>query len=1148
MRKPQILMAVVVMLFVTLFTSLACQGQGRDRRTTSGPSLGIGIVDLPPGSSAQGVLVRTVAPGSLADVAGIKPNDIITFFNSTPVTSTRQFMLLVAGQGNNPYSLGILRDGTPRTLAVGAGGQGLAGGPSPMGPVLGIGSKDAPPEWGLKGALVQEVRPDLPADLAGLVPGDVITELAGKPVASQAELMQTIAGLKVGETYSVTIRRGNQDLKLDITPVAAGSASTTASASSKHRPTDFNVLKYAIIDPKTRVVTLVGRYDPKYATGTIPYYDLLKNALSNSYPSFSLEPTAATRAGIDTINKNIASDVARMFAEAGYANAWAIRLLKLILNDPALQVDRARFIKRGAAAFKISEQETWKALAKSAGDTRVSDEEMAPITAKVLRGLGLIAIADAMDLSTAGDALGAYARLGLKAEADDIVAKFHSGQMTREQATIELETRFQPALLRGLGVAENEIQWRVNQVRSGRMSVQQLQQFTIDQFTAFLTNTVGLKLFNGWAISNTLLSKLYNVPIPQVTLDFRDVAADSVLGDFLFRADFMLKTICTSPEIQERVAGFQTEQEYFYSEALKKGMRVPADVGVEAGHRLVPAEVKMRVAPDATLVAFDNAQVRIVGWLYNEPKGARATAQIKELLRGLVADYANYLTNNYDRLAQAFPEWHRLREAAKIIALARWAKTNNFRLVADQAYNIRLAPPKTTTGFWQAFFTADQQEFSMTVIAEGGASFNQQEGEAWIKPTVNTEVIPEVTRQLAESSVLARQAVDATINGNLEAARDLADKSALAMTGELDRTQLPSLNIPFPIEPAPAAALSNEALRDIDDNLRKIADAKVNMQKADTLQATAPVNAAKLREMAQAQQRDAEQNLRNLQNALDIAHKNPQRTSDMVVYLKSGARVTPPSSSGIIPGSAPGAPIGPAAPTDIGTENTMNEKDVAAMRAKLLAHLEKLQNDLEGVKKQFALLNRSVQSDRAQYEEWEKEAEKGMQKCTDIAFGTLMELTAGQLKDKYEGLFETAKNTPGTSPQELAKLERAMRYYRSLNNASSFKDLMALADSAEDIKTKQEFFEVLRDGLNQVMGMIKWKGPVPPPPVLALKLGTYIADLSYSYTQLYLTYDAGKQLKANQDAQLRAFVSLRQYMDKLLTQIAEDKQKLATLQ
>lgn len=88
-----------------------------------------------------------------------------------------------------------------------------------------------------------------PGDWAGLIPGDVVTELAGKPVTSQAEFLQVMAGLKIGETYSVKIRRGDQDIKLAITPIAAGSANTTIAA-SKHRSTDFNVLKYAIIDPK----------------------------------------------------------------------------------------------------------------------------------------------------------------------------------------------------------------------------------------------------------------------------------------------------------------------------------------------------------------------------------------------------------------------------------------------------------------------------------------------------------------------------------------------------------------------------------------------------------------------------------------------------------------------------------------------------------------------------------------------------------------------------------------------------------------------------------------------------------------------------------------------------------------------------------
>ncbi len=1143
MHGLRIVSFLVGIISAMLIAPLPCHAQRPGGSAGTRSNLGLGIADLPAGSAVKGVLVRGVAPGGDADVAGIRPNDIITVFNNTPVTSMRQLMSLASSQGAAGYTFSILRDGKTLTITIGMGGNRTAAGPSPTRPFLGLGIKDLPKEWGMQGVLVQEVLADFPADEAGMIPGDIVTELAGKSVLSQADFLENIAGLKIGDAYVMTVRRGGQFLKLNIAPAAAGGAAANAPASFKHRSTDFNVLKYAVIDPRTRVVTLLGSYDPKYATGTIPYYDLLKNAMATPYPSFSLEPTQATRAGIDAIDKKIGNDVARMYSDPDYCNTWTQRLLKLILNEPSLQLDRIRLIKRGAEIFKISELEMQKALAKSSGDTRVSDEEMMPITSKVLRGVGLADIADAMDFQAAGNALEACDRLGLKAEAEDLVAKFRAGQLTREQATVELETRVQAALQRGLGVPEAQIQSRTREVRDGRMGVRQLGQLTEKQLLVFLSDAYGLKLFNGWTLSHALLSRLYDVPLPQVTLDFRDVAAESVLGDFLYNADFMLKTICTSPGIQERVPGFLTEHEFYYAETRKKGMRIPAEVGVEIGHRLVPGEVKLRVAPNASLVAFDTAQVRIVGWLYAEPTGTRATAEVKQLLHTLVTDYANYLTDNYDNLARAFPQWHRLRETAKIIALARWAKTNNFRLVVDKAHDIRLAPPKTTTGFWQAFFTADQKEFSLTVIAEGGASFSQQEGEAWIKPTVNAEVVPDVLRQLAQSSSLAQQAAGAALDGNLEAARDLADKSARAMTGDFDHTELPSVEVPLTQEPAPAAALSNVALRDIDESLRKIENAKVTITKADAIQATAPTDAARMREMAQTRQEEAEQDLRNLRNALDIARKNPQRTGDVLVSLQSGSRVTPPSSAGTVAGSAPGVPIGPASVTaDTGTGSMADSNDPAARRAKLVTNLAGLHDEMERVKKQFMRLNKQIQDDQKRYEEWEKVADEGMQKCGDVFYGLLMDFSAGRMSEYCENLIKIAK--PGASTQVLDQLVRTKRFYDALDNTQSAKDVHDLYNSVGDASNMQELFESLRDGLNQILQ----SSPLKDLPVaLNLKYWSYVFDAAYSYAQFQEAYYADIELRDNRFAQLKAFVSLRLYMDKLLAQIKADKEELSAL-
>jgi Do/DeqQ family serine protease len=68
------------------------------------------------------------------------------------------------------------------------------------------------------GVLITGVLQDGPASKGGLKPGDVVTAVAGQPVASVAELLNAVAALAPGQVAPVTVQRGAQamTLKLDI--------------------------------------------------------------------------------------------------------------------------------------------------------------------------------------------------------------------------------------------------------------------------------------------------------------------------------------------------------------------------------------------------------------------------------------------------------------------------------------------------------------------------------------------------------------------------------------------------------------------------------------------------------------------------------------------------------------------------------------------------------------------------------------------------------------------------------------------------------------------------------------------------------------------------------------------------------------------
>ena len=67
------------------------------------------------------------------------------------------------------------------------------------------------------GVKVDGVSEGKPAQAAGIKVGDILVDLNGTSVSSVETYMQALSKFKKGETVSVTIRRGGEDIRFTIT-------------------------------------------------------------------------------------------------------------------------------------------------------------------------------------------------------------------------------------------------------------------------------------------------------------------------------------------------------------------------------------------------------------------------------------------------------------------------------------------------------------------------------------------------------------------------------------------------------------------------------------------------------------------------------------------------------------------------------------------------------------------------------------------------------------------------------------------------------------------------------------------------------------------------------------------------------------------
>ena len=189
--------------------------------------LGVGIQDLNPKMAqafdlpdARGALVRSVQPNSPAADAGLEQGDVIIGMDGEKFDDSRELRLgIAAEQPGSTLRLAVIRDGDERTIPVRLGEfpeenrspeRSFHGGSSSMG----LSVDDLTPAvarqldlpTGTQGVVVVNVKPGSPAAEAGLRRGDVIREVARRPVAGVADFHRALR--ETGDSVLLLIQRG----------------------------------------------------------------------------------------------------------------------------------------------------------------------------------------------------------------------------------------------------------------------------------------------------------------------------------------------------------------------------------------------------------------------------------------------------------------------------------------------------------------------------------------------------------------------------------------------------------------------------------------------------------------------------------------------------------------------------------------------------------------------------------------------------------------------------------------------------------------------------------------------------------------------------------------------------------------------------
>ena len=264
---------------------------------------------------------------------------------------------------------------------------------------------------------------------------------------------------------------------------------------------------------------------------------------------------------------------------------------------------------------------------------------------------------------------------------------------------------------------------------------------------------------------------------------FVNLEPGSQLARILLEGDVALKSLPLDQSLTE-VEGYRTFPEW------ARHSIGPDELGRVQTNRLwislEGAQVEIRESPDGKIASFGQVQMKVE----SRTKGAGESWNAEHRDERTQA-YADLLTRHFDALAERVPALHQLREAAKMVALAKWIHRKGFEPALDHE-TVAWQAPEQVKGFLAMIPSHQDNRLYWGVLPSGGVDFDFD-----IVVTTDPSLTLESLRRRAAAqrplSALQRDALQQHIQRYQdELQRTGVLERALVQAGGTDTDSLPS--------------------------------------------------------------------------------------------------------------------------------------------------------------------------------------------------------------------------------------------------------------------------------------------------------------------------------------------------------------------